>query len=378
MKINNKILFMGIGSSLFWISLYLYSPVLPIHAKNLGSNLEMIGLIVSSYAFGQIILRIPIGIYADKFGRKPFVVFSLLLNTIGAIWLGVSQDPWSLFSARAITGIAAAGWVAISVMYASFFDKKHSTKSMAQVMSINTLSVLGAIFIGGIISDYISITFTFYLSAFFSFVGAVTIFLVPEPNYGKINYSFKKSINATKSKSLILLSSVGITLQFVTFGVTFGFLPIFAENIGASKYFVGLITSIGLLSAFIFTAISPILVRKIGTKNSLQISSIMIIFSLLIIPFIESYYLIIPLQIISGAGRGLINTILISLVIKTTPEHIRGTTMGSYQAIYAIGMMSGPLISGLIASVYGIDSVFFTGVIITLIGMAIIYSIKLK
>ena len=52
--------------------------------------------------------------------------------------------------------------------------------------------------------------------------------------------------------------------------------------------------------------------------------------------------------------------------------------MGSYQAIYAIGMMSGPLISGLIASVYGIDSVFFTGVIITLIGMAIIYSIKLK
>ena len=233
MKINNKILFMGIGSSLFWISLYLYSPVLPIHAKNLGSNLEMIGLIVSSYAFGQIILRIPIGIYADKFGRKPFVVFSLLLNTIGAIWLGVSQDPWSLFSARAITGIAAAGWVAISVMYASFFDKKHYTKSMAQVMSINTLSVLGATFIGGIISDYISITFTFYLSAFFSFVGAVTIFLVPEPNYGKINYSFKKSINATKSKSLILLSSVGITLQFVTFGVTFGFFPIFAENIGA-------------------------------------------------------------------------------------------------------------------------------------------------
>ena len=179
-------------------------------------------------------------------------------------------------------------------MYASFFDKEHSTKSMAQVMSINTLSVLGATFIGGIISDYINITFTFYLSAIFSFIGAVIIFLVPEPNYGKINHSFKKSINATKSKLLILLSSVGITLQFVTFGVTFGFLPIFAENIGASKYFIGLITSIGLLSTFIFTVISPIIVSKIGNKNSLQISSIMIIFSLLIMPFIESYYLIIP------------------------------------------------------------------------------------
>ena len=55
-----------------------------------------------------------------------------------------------------------------------------------------------------------------------------------------------------------------------------------------------------------------------------------------------------------------------------------GSTMGSYQAIYAIGMMAGPLISGVIASIYGIESVFFTGVGITLIGMAIISNFKLK
>ena len=182
MKIHKRILLIGIGSSLFWISLYLYSPILPIHAKNLGSSLEMVGLIVSSYAFGQIILRIPIGIYADKFGRKPFVIFSLLLNAAGALWLGLSQDPWSLFTARTITGIAAAGWVAISVMYASFFDKKNSTKSMAQAMSINTLSVLGATFFGGIIADNISVKFTFFLSSIFSFIGAVIIFFVSEPD----------------------------------------------------------------------------------------------------------------------------------------------------------------------------------------------------
>ena len=378
MKIHKRILLIGIGSSLFWISLYLYSPILPIHAKNLGSSLEMVGLIVSSYAFGQIILRIPIGIYADKFGRKPFVIFSLLLNAAGALWLGLSQDPWSLFTARTITGIAAAGWVAISVMYASFFDKKNSTKSMAQAMSINTLSVLGATFFGGIIADNISVKFTFFLSSIFSFIGAVIIFFVSEPDYGKINHSFKKSLNATKSKFLLLVSSVGITIQFVTFGVTFGFLTIFAENIGATKYIVGLITSFGLLSTFIFTAISPIFVKKLGNKITLQIASTLIILSLIITPFIESYYLIIPLQILGGAGRGLINTILISLVIQYTPEHLRGSTMGSYQAIYAIGMMAGPLISGVIASIYGIESVFFTGVGITLIGMAIISNFKLK
>ena len=53
-------------------------------------------------------------------------------------------------------------------MYASFFDKKNSTKSMAQAMSINTLSVLGATFFGGIIADNISVKFTFFLSSIFS------------------------------------------------------------------------------------------------------------------------------------------------------------------------------------------------------------------
>jgi len=338
----------------------------------------MIGLIVASYAFGQIIFRIPIGIYADKFGRKPFVVASLVLSSLGGIWLGLSPDPWSLFAARTITGIAAAGWVAISVMYASFFREDNSTKTMAKVMSINSLSVLGATSVGGLIADFLGTSSTFFTAGILAAIGAIIIALISEPEYGKGNHGFKKSLSTITSPLLIKVSLVAITLQFVTFGVTFGFLPIFAENLGASKSELGFITTAGLISAFIFTVICPWITKRIGLKNSLYVASIFSIIALISIPFVGSHYLLIPIQGLNGAGRGLMNTALISLAIRAASPDLRATAMGTYQAIYALGMMLGPLISGIIASIYGIPLVFWFGVLVTMLGLMVISSLKIQ
>ena len=373
-----RIALISTGTSLFWISLYLYSPVLSIHARSLGGTLPMIGLIVASYAFGQIIFRIPIGIYADKFGRKPFVVASLVLSSLGGIWLGLSPDPWSLFAARTITGIAAAGWVAISVMYASFFREDNSTKTMAKVMSINSLSVLGATSVGGLMADFLGTSSTFFTAGILAAIGAIIIALISEPEYGKGNHGFKKSLSTITSPLLIKVSLVAITLQFVTFGVTFGFLPIFAENLGASKSELGFITTAGLISAFIFTVICPWITKRIGLKNSLYVASIFSIIALISIPFVGSHYLLIPIQGLNGAGRGLMNTALISLAIRAASPDLRATAMGTYQAIYALGMMLGPLISGIIASIYGIPLVFWFGVLVTMLGLMVISSLKIQ
>ncbi|MBI4219298.1 MAG: MFS transporter, partial [Chloroflexi bacterium] len=63
----------GVATFLFWFSLYLYVPILPLHARTLGASLTMVGAVVASYAIAQVLLRIPIGVGADLIGRrKPF------------------------------------------------------------------------------------------------------------------------------------------------------------------------------------------------------------------------------------------------------------------------------------------------------------------
>ena len=46
------------------------------------------------------------------------------------------------------------------------------------------------------------------------------------------------------------------------------------------------------------------------------------------------------------------------LIVREFQENYQASAMGIFQAVYAIGMFSGPLISGIIASNFGISYVF--------------------
>ena len=124
-------LFVGTATFLFWSSLYLYVPILPLHAEQLGASLQAVGAVIAAYAIGQITLRIPVGIAGDVYGRKPFAVLSIVLSAVGAAWLGLAGGPVELFAARTLTGFAAAGWVVISVLFASYYSKDSASRAMS-------------------------------------------------------------------------------------------------------------------------------------------------------------------------------------------------------------------------------------------------------
>lgn len=365
------IITVALATYFFWISLYLYVPVLPLHAQELGANLQMVGIVIASYAIGQLLLRIPIGVGSDIIGRKPFAVGALVLSALGAVWLAVSPDPWSLFAARTLTGVAAAGWVAISVLFASYYPATNTSRAMAIIMSVNTLSLVTATFVGGLIAEYFGNLSTFYGAAGIGFAGALLLLSAPEPRVvAATRYSFSTLVNVLRTPLLLRVSAIAITLQFVTFGVNFGFLPIHAENLGASKSEIGYITTAGLLAAVVGTAVSAWVSRRWGPTIAVIVATIATLFSLVVMTITTDLATLGALQAFNGFGRGMMNTVLISMALASAPVAIRATAMGSYQALYAIGMLLGPAASGPIAAAFGIEMVFWAAAAATVLGGA--------
>ena len=362
----------ALATYFFWISLYLYVPVLPLHARDLGANLEMVGIIIASYAIGQLLLRIPIGVGSDIIGKKPFAIGALVLSALGAVWLGLSPDPWSLFAARTLTGIAAAGWVAISVLFASYYPATSTSRAMVVIMSVNTLALVTATFTSGIVADKFGTLSTFYGAAGIGFAGALLLLMAPEPRVvSATKYSFNTLIGILKTPLLLRVSAIAITLQFVTFGVNFGFLPIHAENLGASKSEIGYITGSGLLAAVAGTAASAWVAKRWGPTTAVMVAGLATLFSLIVMTATTDLMTLGALQAFNGFGRGMMNTVLISMALASAPVTIRATAMGSYQALYAIGMLLGPAVSGPIAAAFGIEMVLWAAAAATVIGGAI-------
>ncbi len=359
----------AIATYCFWTSLYFYVPILPLHARELGAGLGMVGLVIASYAIGQILLRIPIGIGSDIFGRKPFAVGSLLVSALAAIGIGIAPNPWSLFAARTLTGISAAGWVAISVLFSSYYQSGNTVKAMAMILTVNSLSLVTATFIGGITADYFGNVSTFYIAAIIAFIGALLLLTIPEPRISDtVQYSIHSLLGVIRSSLLLRVSVIAITFQFVTFGVSFGFLPVHVESLGASKSVVGYITTIGLIATVVGTATSAWMVRRWGSTSTVLIAVIATLCSLILMTVTTSLAALGFLQILNGYARGLTNTVLISLALDSAPAALRATAMGSFQALYAIGMLAGPALSGPIADTFGIEMVFWISAVVTALG----------
>ena len=358
----------------FWISLYLYVPVLPLHASDLGASLSMVGTIVASYAIAQLLLRIPIGVFADLIGRRrPLALASIALSGVAALWLAIAPDPWSLFWARSLTGLAAAGWVVISVLYAAYYPPERATRATSAMMGANTAGILIATPIGATIADLWDVRASFLAATVVAAVGMALLAAAPEPAMARTRYSaatFRRVLGRT---DLWVVSLAAISLVFVTFATAFGFLPLLAEARGAGTAEVGWVATATVGAALPGALVTPALVDRIGVRGTLLASSVVSALALAAMPGAASWELVAALQIPAGAGRGVLTTLLLSLALRAAPPSEQATAMGVYQATYSVGMFAGPALSGAVAEWWGIGAVFHLSALVTIAGLALAY-----
>lgn len=357
---RSPLVLVGLGTFLFWLSLYLYVPILPLHAQAKGASLTMVGAVVASYAIAQVLLRIPIGVGADLIGkRKPFAAGGALICALGGFGLALAPDPWTLFAARTVTGIGAAAWVAISVLYAAYWRAKRAPMAMATVMALTQVAQVLATLAGGVLADRLGSESTFYAGFAAGLAATVALLFAREPASPPRAYSASTFMRVLATPALLVVSVVSITVQFVTFSTNFGFVPVYAGTIGASKADVGYITTAMFMSSAVGALASGYIVQRAGYRTSILAAAMVVAIAMALVPAIHDVTLLGAGQALGGIGRGALNTLLIALALQSAAPAERATAMGVFQAIYAIGMLSGPIVSGAVADAYGLDSVFY-------------------
>ena len=367
-----------LGSLFWWFSLYIYVPVLPIYSKDLGSSLQFIGIIVGSYAVGQILFRIPIGYLSDRLkSRKLFSVLSGIVSFLGSSYLFISNSPNDVLIGRTITGVAAAGWVAISVYYSSFFPRNERFKSSTIILSSNMLSVFLGTFLSGYISDLISIKTCFLLSMVAAILSSILfLFSKEKPFDAKSQFSTIQFISLLRNKLLICLCLIGIFIQFITFSINFSYFPIYLNELSFSDSIVGNLVAFYTLASFIGTISSPRLIKRFGLWKIFIYSAILIGLTTLITPLFENLFLLIFLRLIGGIGGGIKFSSCMSSIVRGFQENYQASAMGIFQAVYAIGMFLGPILSGVIGSSINLESVFIFSSSVTLPIILISFFIK--
>ncbi len=371
---RRSIILFCIATFFYWLGLYLFVPIFPVYAQSMGASLSMVGVVVASYAFPQLLLRIPMGIYYDSMKkRKPMVAMAMVAVSAGALGLGLAPNVTFLLIGRIITGIGGATWVAFTVYMASYYPRQSGARAIGLINSVNCIALVVATFSGGIIAEYWSPRHTFFIAALLGMVGLVILLIGRESAaQSASNISFASFKKVVSSRLLLVVSFMGVLLQFAMFAGIFGFVPIYAVRIGASSADLGMITTVALAAAAVAAILSIPVAERIGYPVTIMIGSILIAVALVSIPIIHTIPMLIAIQVLNGFGRGILQTVLMALSIQGTAPQQRATAMGFYQAVYAVGMISGPMVSGVLADNMGLSAVFYLSASLLLVigGMA--------
>jgi len=355
----------------YWAAQYLYVPTLSVYVEGKVGNLAAVGVVLSMYGLWQAIIRLPLGIAADWAGRrKPFIIAGFALAGLGSLTMGLSDGALGLTVGRALTGLAAGSWVLLVVVFSGLFPPEEAVRASAILSAINALARMVATGVTGSLNALGGYSLAFYGAAVMAVLAMVAMLLVREPRRD-LNPPTLRQIGTLISRRDVLLPSLlGVVAQYAIWSSTFGFSTNLAKNLGASDVALSMLLSMNIGLVFLGNlAVSP-LARRFGSRPLVAVSFALIAAGLGAMALARGVPMIFAGEILMGLASGIGYPVMMGLSIRYVEESQRATAMGLFQAVYAVGMFSGPWLSGIVADEIGIQLMFaITGVVCLFLGL---------
>lgn len=360
-------------ASLFWISLYLYLPILAPYVEHLGGTLSTVGIVISAYGLAQLLFRLPLGLISDRLGlRRPFLAFGLIASFFASLGFILITHPWLMAGARFLSGMASSSWVAFTVLFASYFPSFQTARSIGYILFLNGLAIMIATITGGYLAELYGWLAPFKASILMALLGILGLGLVHEKRIRKSSEqtTLQQLKRVIRCPGLVLATLIAALGQYVLFSTGFGFVTNYGVSIGASKAQLGILTMVGTLSTSVGSLLAgSVIAAKSSSRVSVSISNGIVALGTAIVPYVRTVPLLCLSQIVAGFGRGISYTVLMSLAIKDLRDEDKATAMGFFQS-YSVGNVFGPAISGVVGNRWGYAGIFLSnGVVVAIAGL---------
>ncbi len=363
-------------------------PIMPSYAKELQASDLQVGLLIASYSFMQLLFAPFWGRLSDHVGRKPILLFSLAVSSIGYLIWGWGHSLTSLFVARLVAGAGNANIPVAQAYVADVTTAENRAKGMGLIGAAFGLGfVLGPAIGGFCVSHHASGLQTIgFVAAGISLIDLVlTFFLLPEPE--KRSQAGAERFSLDPAFYLRTVTNPRLTISLLIFFLsTFAFANMEATIVLLTRQKFNfspfensiMFTYIGLLIVFVQGGMIHRLAKKYGEKHLIAAGTILVFFGLALIPFAPLFPNLILLATalaLLAFGSGINNPSNQSLLSKLAPQENMGGVLGVGQSISTLGRILGPIIGGATFQYIGMDSPYVIGAVVMMVAFALSFAL---
>ena len=136
------------------LGLFMVMPVLALMATDFADYAPwLVGIAIGGYGLTQALLQIPMGILSDKIGRKPVILFGLVLFALGSAIAAYADSLLMLVFGRLLQGAGAIAG-AIMALAGDVSRENQRSKVMAVIGIAIGFSFYLALLIGPLIAEH--------------------------------------------------------------------------------------------------------------------------------------------------------------------------------------------------------------------------------
>jgi MFS family permease len=349
----------GLVVCLYWMGLYLYVPTLPTYVQSKSDDLALVGVVLAQYGLWQAVVRLPLGIAADWLGwRKPFIVAGFALVGLGALAMGLAGGVSGLLVGRAITGLAAATWVPLVVLFSSLFPPDDAVRASALLTSVGSVGRVLATGVTGSLNELGGYPLAFFLAAGAAALAILIVLPTREDRRPSRRPSAGSIVRLVTRRDVLVPAVLAAVSQYANWAATFSFTPILARQLGATDVTQSLLVSMHVGVVILGNLAATAVVGRIGARRLVILSFLFTSLGLGGVALASSLPLLFAAQFCMGLSQGVGYPVLMGMSIEHVTDGARTTAMGLHQAVYAIGMFSGPWLSGILSGAIGIQPMF--------------------
>lgn len=326
-------------------------PILPFYAQTFNATPTDLGLLTAVFAFVNLLFAPIIGKYSDKIGRKKVLLGGTFGFSLAYLLFAFAQNLETLFIARALEGLMAAGiFPATTSLISDFTSEKQRGKAMALVgMSFSFGFIIGPA-LGGL-AELLSIQGAFFVAAGLSFLNFLWVnFQIKEPKEKQESKDIvQKEISLLQhiSSPLLLFFLASFMIAFMVGGLQATLALYTEEKLHFGPGEVGLIfTFIGLM-ILLFQFISGSLVGRFGEIKMIQAGLLLSAIGFISLAFLSSWITILLPLVVFVLGNAFVFPSVTSLISKRA-QGGRGAAMGLIASFQSLGQFIGPILAGVL------------------------------
>jgi predicted MFS family arabinose efflux permease len=248
--------------------------------------------------------------------------------------------------------------VPLTVAFTGLFPPQDAIRATAILTFVGFVGQVIATSVTGSLNALRGYSLAFFLATGAAALGLLVALSVREKQHPPRRPSVSGIGHVVTRRDVLLSSLLAAVSQYANWAVTFGFLPILAEQLGATDVVLSMLMSMHIGVVTVMTLGAAAIVNRIGARRLALASFLLMSGGIGLAAWAPSLAIVFAAQLCMAVAQGFSYPVLMGMSIQEVADAERNTAMGLHQSVYGVGMFAGPWLSGILADALGIRPMF--------------------